>query len=381
MTSKETFAGILSDWTNSEYSNASVRMRQEAASTLFKIFDQKWKPVLDQVFPRRPAVSSNGQVASIHDPFFVDTAADPGEMAKFMDTRERVSPSTMAFGEEKYQARMVRVWGPNESDDNWSHEIKAGFLDVRKALLTENALKKISRKLEYELCNYSFGDANAIAGFSNQSTARLKKFDALASSGDSKYLSGANWSDYGSDPRHDIAKMNLYINEMGAEDIKFGFIGPNTAFGLNNNSDLKDWLKYHFDATNSLIGETIGKVTMKKVLGQNSKDVSTNSHRMGYPGLGDIRPDSWTTRNKIDFMQHTVSATAYEWGLFTNGEIGTTFTAACKKNHKDTSVPYVHSWKDDEFEEWSTSLDFAFCPMINDFGEYSVIERLATKTV
>ena len=377
-----TYRGILENFYNTVPANMPPEFRNEAAYITFKYYDNQYRPVLEELFNRVIAKDDKGNMVTYDDKFKILTSADPGTMSRWMDRRERIRPDATALDEEQFTARLTRSAGPEVDRTKFNNSWKAGILDAVYADQTEGALKKISRKIEYELCGYTKGNATSIQQFSNQSTARLKTFDCTTGDPTSgSYLSGAAWDNWSSDPKHDVGKINLYAEAMGGMSIDRGYIGSNTAFALSNNAKLIDYAKYNVDITNKPLGLSINGIPLKTVTTLFTKDASTNVARLGYPGLGDVRPDDWTTRKKIHFMTELVGTTRYEFAIFTAGKIGNLHCAYTHPNHKDPTVPYYHSWPDEEFELMKTSVDFAFTPEVTDFGRIVIVDKVATWNV
>jgi hypothetical protein len=378
------FYGILDGLLATSYQNAPAFWRKEATHVLFTIYDRAISTPIQDIMPRAPAPSSAGNMTpSIDSTFLMAYAADPQIMSPMSSKNSRTKPFGLSWTDEAYQARLTRQWGPIVDDPYmFEDEMKAGFLDRTKALVTETALRSIMRRVEWEDTRYVKGIAATINNYSpGVNTARKKEFDAATGTGVDEYLSGAAWDNYSSDPEHDLDKIQLYCNQMTEKEVTQGFIGPNTAFALERNSKLRGNKQYVTDITNMRIAAMVKGITLKKVMGQTIKDTTLNSNKQGYPGIGDIRPDDWTTRKKVTMMQETVGGTIYEWGLFTPGNIGNTFTARTHKNHADTNVPYGHTWRDNELDYVFSSIQLGFCPYVRDFGEVMVVTRLAEKKV
>ena len=375
--------GLYDKLLNTIYSNAPPYMRNEAVYDVIKIYDQIWNPVLQELFPRTPGPKVGGKVVSVEDEFVFPYTTDPQYMSQMSDRSERVKPRAVGFEKEVMQARLTKEWGPVTDPFEFENEFKSGFLAKRNQLLTQGAVKAVERRVEYELVGYSHGDQSTIDRYGNQYTqtiSRLKKFDASeTTTSEPDYLSGHQWDDVeNATPMYDLQKMELHMNEMAGEQIKRGYIGPTTAFSLEQNSGLKELLKYHYDLTATPLATSLAGVTFTKVIGQTYKDDSTNSARVGYPGMGDVRFDNWTTRRKIKMM---VDGDGDEWGIFVPGPIGNTYTARTHSDHTDTNVPYGHQWRDPELEYVYSSVQFGFCPHITDFARVIIVDKLATSIV
>ncbi len=375
--------GLYDQLLNLVYSNAPAYMRNEAVYDVFKVYDNIWSPVLQDIYPRTEAPSVGGKTVSVEDEFVVPNITDPQYMSRMMDRGERVPPRMVGTKKEVMQARLTKEWGPVSDPWEFENEFKAGFLAKRNQFLVQGAIRAIERRVEYELVGYSHAQASTINKFGNQYTesiSRLQKFDASEGTDtEPDYLSGNEWNDVSnSTPMYDIQKMELYMNEMAGESIKTGFIGPTTAFSLEQNSGLKELLKYHYDLTATPLATTLAGVTFKKVIGQTYKEDSSNSGRVGSPGFGDVRTDNWTTRRKIKMM---VDSAGWEWGLFVPGNIGNVFTARTHPKQTNTGTPYGHSWQDPELEYVYSSIQFGFCPHVQDFSRMIIVDKLAEAIV
>jgi len=371
--------GLYDQLLNLVYSNAPAYMRNEAVYDVFKMYDNVWQPVLQDIYPRTPAPMVGGKVVSVEDQFVIPNITDPQTMSQMMDRSERVPPRAIGSNKETMQARLTKEWGPVTDPFEFENEFKAGFLAKRNQILVQNAVRSVERRVEYELVGYSHGEQSTIDQYGDQYTksiSRLQKFDAAeAVSTEADYLSGNAWNDpANATPMYDIQKMELYMNEMAGESIRTGYIGPTTSFSLEQNTGLKELLKYHYDLTATPLATSLAGVTFKKVIGQTFKDDSTNSARVGYPGMGDVRFDNWTTRRKTKMM---VDSNGWEWGLFVPGAIGNVFTARTNPKQTDSNTPYGHTWKDPQLEYVYSSVQFGFCPHVNDFARMIIVDNLA----
>ena len=171
------------------------------------------------------------------------------------------------------------------------------------------------------------------------------------------------------------------MNDMASKELAYGFVGPRTAWFLDNNTKIREVEKYHFDTTKTIIGKTVKGVTLRKVMGQYYKEDTDNSGQIGYPGFGDHKYDTWADRNKVNMMTH-VDTDTYEWGLFAAaGDIGDMFMARTHENQKDAMSPYPHSWKDDELGYTYSSLQLGFGIGVKDFANFIVVNKLAKVVV
>ena len=245
---------------------------------------------------------------------------------------------------------------------------------VSDIFIIYNGVVIFSRNSGQKLDEQIFGAyITAIDQFSNQSTGRLARLDCTDATGQ---MTGVAWDDLsGANPIYDITRMNLLMNDMVGEDISYGFVGPSTAWALDNNERIAGVEKYHFDTTKTLIGKTIKNVTMKKVMGQTYKSNSADSGKIGYPGLGSYDIDTWSDRKKIPMMR-TDSGTK-EWALFCAGDVGNVLTARTHKDHTNTNTPYVHSWDEKEFGFTYSTLQLGFTPAVKDFGRMIVVKNIA----
>jgi len=381
------YMGIYDKILNTAYSNQPDWMRTEASDTLFKAYDNLWKPVLQDIYPRTaaPGPENSGEPASVNTPFYLPNVADIQTMAGYYDFYEMPPPRGMAMDREKLQARLSKEWGPTYNPLEFKQDWRVGFLDRRNQLLSANAVKSISRLIEYELCAVSRGDENTLNRFGNQyakTISRLKTFDALETTGiEADYLGGKAWDDADANPMDDIVTINLYLNEMASQELKMAFIGANTAAGLEKNTAVYELVKYHYDATRQPIAASIKGVTLQKVIGQTYKDAAISSTRVGYPGKGDVRFDNWTNRRKYKMMVSDDSGTGREWGLFVTGPVGNVFTAKTHPKHMNTNIPYVHEWKDPRTEWMFSELQLGFAPHVYDFAQMIVVQRLAEAKV
>ena len=366
--------------------NAPTWMREQAVYGIIKELDTEFNPIFSKtIMPRTPGIDDKSRPVAVNDKFTIPYIADPGIMSQLMAITDRVEAYDVGFINESLYTRLTKQRGPDINPFEWTHQLRAGFLDKRNAMLVETAVKSIARRIEYETTNFLYGDAATIANFSDIPSVlidRRKIFDAATGQADPAGLSGVSWDNYACDPMYDINKMNLYMNEMQSKDIKHGFIGPNTAFALEDNAKILSQIQYHVDATNTVIASTIKNVKLEKVMGQYYKDVTADSGKIGYPGRGNIEPDNWTTRSKVDMMQHTVSTTGFEWGIFTPaGPVGNVFSSKVHPKQKDPNTPYTHSWEDPELEIVQSYMALGFGPHVNDFADIIVVKRMAQKNV
>jgi hypothetical protein len=377
--------GMYDKLVNTSYKNMPKWMRPQVSIELLRIYDNIWRPRMQELFPRAPAPSANGKPVSVDTPFFTSYGADPQTMSKFSDYFERPTARGVGYQKEEMQGRLMKEWGPTYNPLEYPNEWRNGFLDSRNQQLVQNAVRSMERKIEYELVNYALGDATFMNQFGNQYAKqinRMKKFDCRQTvTSATDYLTGKGWDEANSTPVKDIAKMKLYYNKFAQEDPKFGMIGANTAYALEINAEIIDLVKWHYDVTQRPIGASIDGVTFQKIIGLTYKDSSANAGKLGYPGLGDIRPDDWSVRNQIDMMTNTVSGTKYEFGIFASGPVGNTFMCACHPKHENVNTPYSHEWEDPEFEFKFSQMSLGICPYVNDFAKIMPVMRLAVANV
>ena len=370
------YMGVYDEYTNLLPNQAPAWVRTQAAIGLFKIYDKAWTPVMQDIFPKMQGPKVGGQTITVDDPFIIPIGADPQFISRFMDRFERNKEREWGIKNEIFWTRLIKEAGPTQDPTEFKNVFKSGFLDRKNQMLIQGAARAMSRKLEYELLGYGSGNAATIDYFSTQSTNRLKKVDVTSGA---VGLTGVGWETTATaNPVFDITKLSLWIETMAGVEAKRGFIGPNTAFVLEHNKDIKDQIKYHVDATKTVIASTLKNITFKKVIAQTYKENPTaNSERVGYPGFGDMREDNWAARNKIPMMRTVSGADTYEWAMFTSGEpVGVTMTSRTMEKHKNTNVPFPHSWKDPEFEIMYSNMQFAFCPIVQDFGKIVIMDKI-----
>ncbi len=375
--------GAFTQFVNSVRNNGKDWMKRKAPMGLMKVYDDIFKPHFETILPRQSAPKINGQVVSYNTPFQRPFTADLGEMAPFSGPYDHVTETQGAFGREVWQGKLVKIAGPTMDPLQFETEYEDGFLEAAYQGKVSNAAKSIARRVEFEDCNYVFGNASAISQFSNQSIERLLRLDCTSTShtfGSNTIttLTGTAWSDTtNANPFNDITMINEQMSDLGGDEVRWAFIGNKTARLLDNNTKIAGYAQYHFDVTQTLVGKSLKGVTFKKVLGQNYKENTTNSEKVNYPGIGDERPDTWYDRNKVPMMRHTTGGHTYEWALFAYENIGNT---ACVKAHvdqKDVMTTYPHSWKENEFGITYSSLSFGFTPMVDDFAKCCVLYKVA----
>ena len=377
------YYGILDNMLNTEWSNQPTWMREEAVYQAFKIYDRVWQPTISQFLPRTPAPLAHGATASIDDEIMVPIVADPQFMSKLYDADERVKSRSIGFKKERFQGKLTKEWMPPARTEEFTNNFKAGFLDMRNALLTDFCLKGVERRIEYEGLNYLAMNAATISQYSDQSTARGFTFDAAeATSTESDYLSGVAWDNWTADPMHDITKIDRNMMRMCGQPTKKGLIGVNTAFALKNNAKIKDQVKYFVDTTQQPVGAALLGVTFDVIANQTTKDQSVNSGKVGYPGLGDLREDTWSDRLKYDFMTHVDSTVTYEYAMFfPAGPIGNTFCYRTNNKHNDVKVPYGHTWMEPETEKTYSNVQLGFSPAVEDFARVIKVNKIATHLI
>jgi hypothetical protein len=382
--------GIYDRLLNGVPSNATANMRRETESVLFKVYDNLWQPVLQEIMPRTTAPLVQGAIPSINDTWTLDTMVDPQTMAKASDTGERTRPRDIGFGDEIYQARMFHEDGPQSDPWRFEHELKSGFLSKRNQLLAQNAIRSISRRIEYELTGYVQGQQAFLDNYGDQyakqiTAGRQKIFDAdeqVATEPD--YLTGDRLDDVATVDVQDIIQtINLYMSYKH-EDATNAYIGSNSAYWMGKNPKLKELKKWHYDMTMTPIGLTVDQVLFKKIKGQTYKDHSVNSTRVGYPGFGHMTADTFTNQTLKRMMVDTGYSPSEgggnistEWAIFTSGNIGNIFTARTHPKHGDPNTPYAHSWKDPELEYMYSRLQLAICPAVYDFSTFCVVKNFA----
>lgn len=369
-------------------SNATTEMRAEAESWFFKIFDAKWSPVLQGIMPRVAGFRGDGGIPSMDDEMKINTMVDPQTMARASDSMDRTKPRGLGSGSEYYQARMFHEDGPQSDPFEFEHELKSGFLSRRNTMLADNAIKSISRRIEYELCGVVRGTQAFLDNYGDQytkqiSAGRQKLFDAdQQTSSHAQYLTGYRADDTTNFDLQDvIAEVNLYMDSKYTEATN-AFIGANSSYYIRKNTKLKDYRKYHVDLVANQLSNTIDGVQFQKIKGQTYKDDSVNSSRVGYPGFGNLAADTFGSPTLKKMMVDTGvtpheggGTISTEWAIFTSGNIGYTFTARTNPKQVDPTIPYVHSWENKEFGYMYSRLQLAICPAINDFSEFIVVNN------
>jgi hypothetical protein len=380
------YLGYYDKLLNAVEFNNPLWMRKEVTTLLFTEYDNIFRPVMQDIFPRTTApVGEDGEVPSIDTTFSLPHITDPQYMSRFYDYLEMPDPRAVGFDKEECQARMTKEWGPQTNPLLYKNEWKAGFLEKKNQMLVANKIRAIERFIEYNLVNYTFGTASVMDNFGNQRTKQsnfMKSWDAKETvSTESDYLGGKSWDDTSADVLNDIDTLNLWMNEVADEEINVAYLGANTLNGMQHNQAIKELLKYHYDLTGRMIGGTLRGVNLKKVIGQTYKDDSTSSTRIGYPGQGSVKPDGYTTRYKYKMMTHVDSGSTYEWGLFVPGPIGNTFTAKCHPEHANPNSPYPNEWEDPRTKAIFSEIQMGFAPHVINFKNVFVVKRLAESKV
>jgi len=368
------YMGLYDDLLNKVFQNNPAFMRKEAETKLFNLYDDIWRPQLQDIYPRTVAEFSPGQTATLNDQVQVEFGANPQVMARKADRMERTRPRD--WGTDKYsmQAALFHEDGPQEDPFMFETELKSGYLARGNQMRAKMAVQALERRMEYELVHYTKGTPSVMDSYGNQRQkvySRFKTFDAATD-----FATGAWSTTATSDPIDDIAMMNLYMNKFG-EDIKMGFVGPNTAYNLSKNKIVRELLKTHYDLLANPIATTIQGVTLKKVMGQTYKDDSLNANRVGYPGFGDIRFSSHTTDRMIKMM---VDA-GQEWSIFVPGSIGSMNFVKTMKDHTSPQSPYVRSWEDKELGYVYSKLQIAMYPLVEDFAKIIKVTNMSAATV
>lgn len=373
--------GVYDKFYNTVAKNAPAWMRERAQYMLFKLYDTLWTPVLQDVFPKTTAPLVNGKPASINTSIVFPFGAEVGSIGQYHDQEEIPKAETIAANKEEVQGRMTRVRGPNIDPTEFTNELRNGFLEKKNQAIVANSFKKISRLVEYELSKYVQLNEPSMRYFGNQYTfqsGRFKRFDAAIASGSEGWLGGTAWSDSGADILEDFNKIELYANDFG-QTMKKAFVGPSTAFGLENNVGLYDIIKYHYDATKVPIATSIKGTVIQKVIGQFYKDNTGNAHRVGYPGIGDVRPIDRTTVRPIRMMTETISGATQEFALFVSEDIGNVISCAVHPKQTDVNVPYGHSWVDPASEIEMSYMSYGFTPYIEDASRMIMVRRTSVQ--
>jgi hypothetical protein len=380
MPTTSNYAGIWEKYVNGVYNNALPAFRQDAVMGLYKIYDETFTPALQEIFPRAPARDSNGNIVDFDTKFRMPFASNPQIMAQFMDRQERVKPKNVAFAYEEWGTRLVKEWGPTEDPYIFENQFKAGFLAEKNRLITQMVSQSITRKIEYETCQFLLGPG--ISNWGSLPTEILARRIALdcgettLTSGSA--LSGAQWDNNTSDIRFDLEKIKLKAGQFGWRPTR-AFIGPNTAFAIEMHPKIIGQIQYTRDPTNAVLSSNLDGIAFKVVLGQTYKDDSSNNtNKIGYPGIGNLYPDTYSTRRVTDMMIHTSGSTKLEWGVFAgDGPVGNILCSKSHPNQTDVMTPYPHSWKDAELELIYSSVQFAFGIYAEDFAKYITVHRMA----
>ena len=370
--------GLYDKLFNTAFTNAPQWMREEAMLMLFKVYDNVWQPVIQDLYPRTSAPAlRNGAIPNVDTPFYIPNTADPQTMSRFYDYLEMPDRRSNANYKEEMQARMAKEWGPTIHPLEYKEEFKAGFLDKRNQILAQNAVRSISRLIEYTCVNYTRGVEATMINFGDQYAKQITDNTLLRSFDLTSDLTGKAWDDADANPMDDIVDINLYLNEMAGGELKEIYLGANTAAGLEKCPAIYNLVKYHYDATKQPIAASIKGVTLKKVIGQTYKDDAVNSSRIGYPGMGDVRRDGWTTRRKFKMMVDAGT----ELGFAVTGPLGNLFTAKCDPNHGDTNIPYVNEWTDARTKMVFSEVSLGFTPYVYSFANIINLTKMATATV
>jgi hypothetical protein len=342
--------------------------------------------------PKVRGTKSDGSIPTVDDKLVADTMTYPQTMARPSDTFDRAKPRMVGRGDENYQARMFHEDGPVSDPWEYANEMKAGFLSRRNQMLAVNAVQSLSRRTEYELCGVVQGSQAFLDNYGDQYTkqitaGRQKIFDADEQvTTEADYLTSYRADDVTNFNLLDvIAEINLYMGSK-FEDANKAFVGANGSYYIRRNSKLQELAKIHMDLTANQLSNTIDNVLFKKIKGQTYKDDSVNSARVGYPGFGNMQADTWGSRTlkqmmvDVSVVLHDKTAST-EWALFTAGDIGYTFTALTHPDHKDPTVPYVHTWDNRETGHMFSRLQQGICPIVNDFSNFVVVKNFCTVKV
>jgi len=320
------------------------------------------------------ATPNGGEARNVEWP----KSVDGGYMSRFYDHDENIDYIQAGVDMETFWTKETKI-GYKRRTDEFESEFMKGLIDFKYRRLAEDATKAIARFVEWCSTNYVYGDSTVMAKFSNQSTDRQCKLDATTAN----VVTGVAWSNTSSSyPYVDIVKMNDYFEGFGAAgSLTRGFVGHATAMYLALNADLKDRVKYVQELAGGVIGTRIADVTIRKVIGQRYKFNSSDSLMIGYPGLGSLYENTWASRNEREMMRN--AANTYEWALFAGDDrIGVTYMAKVDtETHKNPLETNIRIVKEEEPSiQYKIILEKRFCPAIEDFAKFIVLDKVATVT-
>ena len=365
--------------------NGTDKIRKDAVHTLIRTYDTIWKPRMQEIFVRTPAppVKGTRDIPSVDTAFDSPYMAEGQGMAGEYDYREKPFARGTKVQWETTQGVLIKELGPTKDPYEFPENFHSEYLSARNQILITEGVKAMQRTIELNSLKYAYGDQNIMNKFGNQwshTKARLKIFDAAQTdSGQADYLGGSGWNHSSHNILRDINKINLEANVNADEEIKKAFIGAYTAFGIQNNKPIQDLISTHYDLTDKIIGKDIMGINFIKVLGQTYKKASVASNRLNYVNKGNVSLHTYDNKVKHEMMVEN----SKEWGIFTTGPIGKTYTLKTHPKHKNTNDYYIKSWgggKDSYAEAEFSEMRFGFAPFIDDFSKIIIVKNLSPLT-
>jgi len=356
-------------------STIPIYLLSPAFVEMIRMWDTKWQPVLSTVMKRQRA--PNGGASRFGWPL----AADPQPISNMYSPYARNDDYiTMGLDAEMWWSRMTKIgfmMEPEEFLQEFTPQCNFGT-DVKMQKLTTMCVQAIERRVELELVNYLWGNTEAIANFSNQSTGRQIHFDITSATNG---MIGKAWNDYeDSDPFRDIDNAVEHQEGLGDLPLNNMFIGSKTAKVLKNHRVIIERLKYVRDLSGGTLQAFYAGLDngmkIHKVVAHTYEEEAAKVGTIGSPNnLGDNAVAEWGNDNKYWFMR----ANGSEFAFLANDNLGFTFSSRCNQYH-DGNGFYTYTWVDHDPHISRTRFEFKFCPGVSDFANMVRLDNVVPVT-
>lgn len=354
-----------------------------------RVFDTKFKPFFTSLFPATESEGKDG--AKGVEVFSWPIMTSPRPMARLYGRDEKAEYLNAGGIKEEWFNTVITKQGFERRYDEFEGDFTNGLIGKKYKLLMEQTMEAINKRIEFECGNVLYHNTYAINQFSkgydlsrsltaNISDGKFYQYDHSTELSDlAGLLSGTQWHKAG-DPLRDFDAISRAHEGLKGTQLTKAFFGPETIMWLDNNDKIRDLIKYHKDATQGVLGSTLKGVKINKVIGNDLKESThysgSEAPPMYYPGMGDLDYDKYTDRNKVPLMVDG-GINGREWGIMAEESVGNLFHSYINTKHKaqtnNATVPYTKAFDEDDPERRKVRFEKAFCPTMEDPGNYVLI--------
>jgi len=283
-----------------------------------KTYDQTFADFTSNLMPARDSPEPGR-----NDSFHWEVRVAPQRMAPRGDLMSKARFGTEARAQEVFWTA-ITLEGMRILPDQYSNEVLRGNLGPNMTEKLRDVMEAIQRRIAYDRLKFICGDSTTVSRFSSMSTERRKLWDVSSDT----YMSsgkGGSWSTVSTDILWHVDYINRYPKVFGTKKpLNNLLIGPDTEFYMNQNTTLRDLLKYNVDLRGMMFNGTIRNLKVETIMGDTYKAESDESG-FNTPGMGSHKYDIAGTMVTKHMMRENFGGTEYEFALLTADNIGFTW--------------------------------------------------------